>query len=1072
MSKIKIYKASAGSGKTYTLALEYIKQLLIASSNENYRHILAVTFTKDATGEMKDRILAELYGLAFSAADSSDFFASMQNVLNEAEHPMTESQIREKAGIVLHNILHDYSRLNITTIDSFFQRVLRNLARELGKGSKFNLEMNTNKVLSEAVHSTIEKANHNKQILEWLTTYIENKLDDDRNWRIENEIFEFSRCIYNEFFQEHEQALRLQLKENPKIFRELKSQQEEIKKGCKFYFTNTYQKVLGILDANNLVPEDFIRKGIPIHFFRKLAEGDYSADINKTILDCSTDASSWTSKSHKKKEEIISLADSALIPLLNETLKTVKVMLTSKMITGNLHQLGLIWDVTKEITEQNVENNRFMLSDTAMFLNEMIDDSDAPFIYEKLGSDIHHVMIDEFQDTSRLQWNNFKALLSDILAKDDFSLIVGDVKQSIYRWRNGDWRILSNIGNELRATVKSLEYNFRSEKIIIDFNNDFFTIAANTLHELYQNKFEDPKDSPFPSTYDKKEVCQKTHKKTASGYVSVDFIPDKKDDIPYADLMKEAVFLQIKKLYEEGVSANDICVLTRKNNDLTILAEYLASLREDYPEMAKNHYLNIVSNEAFQLKSSPSIKIIIEALKTIAFPENSINQEQLNFFLKSFLNSDKIGLKTLYSNIHELVRMPLFELIGYLYRFFGLAQIEDQSGYLFAFYDSVSKYLNEKPADINHFLQYWEEELNTRAIPTGAGVSGIRAMTIHKSKGLQFHTVIIPYCDWNINPKANTTVWCGPKDGFYAVELLPIAYSNSMGETIFASEFKEETVQSWMDNLNVLYVGFTRAENNLILLAKHKKKLEEINKLATVSDILQLSVSELDGDWDEENLHFEKGKLDASFAKADKISSNPLKQTPPSLNSFFVSEEFQSEKSIFKQSNKSREFINPEAPSKEQYVSYGNVMHSLFEQINHWGDIENAIENHILEGIILPNEKQNYIDKIHAAINESQVENWFSDEYKSYQEYSIITKENDEVISKRPDRVLFSENATIIIDYKFGEAHNFHKKQVEEYIALLEEMNYPQVEGYLWYVEKRKVEKIDLSPHPPHKGGS
>jgi ATP-dependent exoDNAse (exonuclease V) beta subunit len=1055
MSKIKIYKASAGSGKTYTLALEYIKELLIASSDENYRHILAVTFTKDATGEMKDRILAELYGLAFHTADSGGFLSSLQNALNEASYRLNEKQIREKSGIVLHNILHDYSRLNITTIDSFFQRVLRNLARELGRGSKFNLEMNTNKVLQEAVHATIEKANQNKQILEWLTTYIEQKLDEDRNWRIENEIFEFSKCVYNEFFQEHEPVLRKQLKDNPFIFKELKKQQEEIKKECKSYFNTTYQKVQELLNVSNLVADDFIRKGIPVHFFRKLAEGDYALDLNKTLLDCCLASSCWTSKTHRRRNEIIALVDSSFLPLLNETIKVFKVLLTSRMITGNLHQLGLIWDITKEIAGQSAENNRFMLSDTAMFLNRMIDGSDAPFIYEKLGSDIRHVMIDEFQDTSRLQWNNFKVLLSNILANDDFSLIVGDVKQSIYRWRNGDWRILNTIGQELNAVVKSLEYNYRSEKNIIDFNNSFFTSAAGLLNQLYENKWGEISQSPFLSTYDAKNVSQKTKKGTVSGYVSIDLIPDKKEEIPYPELMKEGVFLQLEKLRENGIPAENICILTRTNKDIIVLAEYLSSLRNLHPEMAGKHYLNIISDEAFQLKSSLAVKIIIEALKTIADPDNTINKEQLNYFLSGICPAGP-----------SLNPVPLLELIGYLYRLFRLEQIEGQSPYLFAFYDAVSKYLNENAADIHHFLQYWDDELKTKAIPAGSGVSGIRAMTIHKSKGLQFHTVIIPYCDWSLNPKSGSIVWCGPKEGLYPVELLPVAYTGNLSETVFAPEYKEETSQSWMDNLNILYVGFTRAEHHLIILAKYKKTLEGIEKIATVSDLLQLSVAELDGNWKEEELHFEKGVLEIPSAPRTphpgQQAENPLKQTPPSWTVSFVSKEFQPDKSIFKQSNKSREFVRPgNAGGKETGARlYGNIMHYLFEQINHLDDIEKAIDNLIIQGLIQPDEKQDYSGKIHSAIRESQVESWFNGQYKSYKEYSIIMEDAGEIVSKRPDRVLFTENSTLVIDYKFGEAHSAHKEQIKQYMTLLENMNYSKVEGYLWYVEKRKIERI------------
>ncbi|MDR0427398.1 MAG: UvrD-helicase domain-containing protein [Dysgonamonadaceae bacterium] len=1054
MSKIKIYKASAGSGKTYTLALEYIKQLLLSANNRNYRHILAVTFTKDATGEMKDRVLSELYGLAFYTNDSSGFFNSLSESLKESGKDWDEKYIRNRAEKILYNILHDYSRLNITTIDSFFQKVVRNLARELGKGSKYNLEMNTNKVLKEAVHSTIAKADKNKQILDWLTTYIEHKLNEDKNWRIEDEIFEFSKCIYNEFFQEHEQSLRKQLDENPKLFFQIKSQQEEIKKACRSFFIHTNLKVKQLLQERDLLPDDFIRKGIPVLFFQKLADGNYSIDVTKTIQDCCDDASSWTSKTHKRRNEIVALAENELIFLLTESIKTRRIMLTAQMITGNLHQLGLIWDITEEISEQNAENNRFMLSDTAMFLNRMIDRSDAPFIYEKLGADIRHVMIDEFQDTSRLQWNNFKVLLADIAANNHFSLIVGDVKQSIYRWRNGDWRILNNIEQELKTKSETLKYNYRSEKAVVFFNNTFFVHAANLLNRYYIENLNNSAEPLFTSVYKEEDVVQKSNKSVQKGFVSVEFLSSE-DDAPYTDLMKEAVFRQINKLYENNISAGNICILTRTNKEIIALADYLSSLKSEYPELARNDYLNIISNEAFQLQSSPTVKIIIEALRMIADRENAIAKEQLNYFLNAFERTYPDN----FESSSEWVLMPLFELIGCLYRLFQLEKIDGQSAYVFSFYDSLIKYLNENRADIKGFLQHWDSELKIKTIPAGSSVSGVRAMTIHKSKGLQFHSVIIPYCDWNMNPKANTVVWCGSKEGFESIELLPISYSSKMGDTIFAEEYKEETAQSWIDNLNILYVAFTRAEHNLIILSKYKKELEKKNKISSVSDLLQLSVPYFDsnGNWDEETGIFESGELDRSLSAKETTTDNPLKQEPESMKVSFVSQAFQPGKAVFKQSNKSREFIHPEKGIKEKYVSYGNIMHHLFERIGHWNQIEESIDHLIIQGLIHPNEKESYAQNMIEAIKQSQVEHWFNGNYKSYPEQSIIMEETGEIRTKRPDRVLFSENETIVIDYKFGKRHNTHHKQVEEYMELLSAMNYPNIKGFLWYVEERKV---------------
>jgi len=1063
MSKLKIYKASAGSGKTYNLALEYIRELLASPSNETYRNILAVTFTKDATGEMKDRILAELYGLSFNTDDSAGFKSSLQEALQEEGNPLTDKQIQEKSARALQAVLHDYSRLNITTIDSFFQKVLRNLARELGRGSKFNLEMNTDKVLREAVKATIKKANQDREVLDWLTTYIEYKMDDNRSWRIEQDLSEFSQCIYNEFFQENEKQLRQQIGENPKIFSELNAQQQAIQNTCKQTFNRILQRTNALLDQYSLSLEDFGKSKYALQFITKLGNGDRKATAGANVEKSRNDAKFWGKANNSRKAEIETLAATDLISLLNEALETLSVYKTSRMITNNLHQLGLIWDIVREITAQNTENNRFMLSDTARFLYDMIDGSDAPFIYEKLGAEIRHIMIDEFQDTSRLQWENFQALLSNILADDSFSLIVGDVKQSIYRWRNGDWRILNNIDNRLQAITKSLLFNYRSEKTIIDFNNDFFVSAATLLDKLYSQKFGNTETSPFFPTYSASDVRQQTKKQTKAGYVSLDFITDKDDERTYSEQMQEAVFRQLQKLHKAGIPAEDICLLTRTNRDIIVLADYLSSLQAEYPEMADKNYLRIVSDEAFQLKSSLAVRMIIEALRGIADPENEIAATVLEKWQRKPVGIEK-------RNRVELQKMPLFELVGHLYRMLELERIEGQSAYLFAFYDYLSKYLKSEAADLPAFLQYWDEELKYKAVSSGSGVAGVRTMTIHKSKGLEFSTVIIPYCDWSINPKPNsTTVWCGAKEGWYDAALLPIAYKSDMAETTFANEYREETSQSWMDNLNLLYVGFTRAEQNLIVLAKYKNSLKNEEDITTVSNLLQLAAIELNGNWDEETKHFETGKLStvhdntviepgrfpSGIARAT-ARSNPLKQTPPPRLMEFVSKSFPADKFLFKQSNKSREFI----AAKPIPALYGNIMHKLFEQITHRDTIEMAVDNLIVEGILRPDEKQKYIENVRSAIRESKVENWFDGQYRSYQEYSIITEENNEIVNKRPDRVLLSDNETIVVDYKFGTAQPAHKRQVKQYMNLLDAMHYPNVKGYLWYVEERRVETV------------
>jgi ATP-dependent exoDNAse (exonuclease V) beta subunit len=1082
MAGLKVYKASAGSGKTYTLALEYIKELLLNPARNTHRQILAVTFTKDATGEMKDRVLAELYGLAAGCQDSAGFLASIRPALETSGKIMDADLIRQQAQQTLQEILHDYSRLHITTIDSFFQKVLRNLARELGKGSKFNLEMNSTKVLSEAVYSMIEKANEKPQLLNWLTTYIEGKLNEGGNCRIEREILNFSHCIFNEYFQEHEQKLKNQLDENPHIFEQLREQHARIQKEAKDFFKKAYTEFSDSLRIGNLQSKDFGRNGTSVaNFLRKLSEGDFAhANPNtQAVAACRIDPEKWAASKTPHAVEIASLAAGRLMPLLNACLETFTQYNTSRMIGNNLYQLGLIRDITNEINAQNAENNRFMLADTALFLNRMIDDSDASFIYEKTGAEIKHVMIDEFQDTSRIQWGNFKSLLSEILANNYFSMIVGDVKQSIYRWRNGDWRILGNIDKELNTRIHALSVNYRSEQNIISFNNQLFTRASSLLNEMFYTFFGRTSESPFLAAYRPEDIEQKSIRTVVEGYVSVDLISAKTEDEKYNDLVLKKLLEQLLLLHASGIPAEDICILTRKNKQIIQIATYLSAQKKAHEALEAAHYLNIVSNEAFQLNSSPAVRILIEALRVLSDPENPVFKTQLQVFLDKYVRKTGSNLDSLLEereflpllaqSKEELVRMPLFELTGHLFRVLDVEKISGQSNYLFAFHDALHNYLKNYPADMHAFLKYWDEELQFQSVPSGTGISGIRAMTVHKSKGLQFHTVLVPFCDWKLDPEKNPILWCRPKPGLYDLELLPVKYSKAMYETVFLKEYEEETTQAWLDNLNLLYVAFTRAERNLLIIGKYKKQPDAPENIKTVSDLMQYCLHGWndgdDGDdtSDNKTLHLEHGILKKNVALTKKHSDNLLKTLPEPLDIHFVSKPFHPQKSIFKQSNKSKSFISDDTSTvpANEYILQGNVMHALFSKIKTLEDIPSAVDQLFYEGIIPQEEKEAYRENIRQAIHNAGVLHWFSNDYRIYNECSILIEEDGNITTQRPDRVLMNETQTIIIDYKFGEPHAAHHAQIERYCRLMQQMGYENITAFLWYVKKNLLKKVE-----------
>jgi ATP-dependent exoDNAse (exonuclease V) beta subunit len=1044
-NQVKVFRASAGSGKTYAIAKEFVREALVKDSLRGFRHILAVTFTKDATGEMKDRILSELYGLAFCTDDSAGFLEDVRAAIGDEGLLMTESEIRGRAGRLLTAIVHDYSRLNITTIDSFFQKILRSIARELGAGSRFNIEMNSQRVRLDAVNAIIENSNCEPQLLEWLTAYVESKLEENGNWRFRDEVYRFSACIYDEYFQERERELRSLLDENEGVIMEIVKRHRSVVGQCRDFFRQVNRQAVGIAGDAMLSKADFFRNGAVFNFWNNLAENQ-AAELTVTIVNHLESAENWTTKANKRRNEITAVAGRYLMPLLRQTVDRLREYNTSRLILQNLHQLGLVWYITREIERRNHENNRFMLSDTAMFINSMIDGRDAPFIYEKTGENVHNILIDEFQDTSRIQWGNFRTLMLDAVASNRFCLLVGDAKQSIYRWRNGDWRILDRIDCELPALTETLPFNFRSCREVVGFNNRFFTETGMLLDEKYRSELLslDCK-SPFSTVYKEEYVIQTARKTAGSGFVTVDFLK-KEDGKSFNDTVVENLIVQLQILRNAKVPAGKICILTRRNSEIADIAARLSACKNDFPDLAAENYLNIVSDDAFSLSSSEAVTAIINALRVIDNP-------LLEYLSPSLKITGKPAM------------MPLLELVSYLFRELCLVEMEGQSSYLFTFFDAVINYLKNSPMDDLHtFLAFWDDELSIKTIPAGAGIDGVRAMTVHKSKGLQFHTVIIPFCTWELNPKLNPLVWCAAKPGVYDLPLLPVSFSSKMENTVFSKEYESEKSLSWLDNLNLLYVAFTRAECNLLIFGKFKKSLSGIKNISSVSDLLQWTVPEMGGSCDTETLHYEFGELEYRQDEQNgsvAVGTNVLKQSLLPKTVEFVSCGFEEGKSIFKQSNMSRRFVNPEASVKEKYVAYGNIMHALFERIRTVDDIERAVESIISEGLIIAGDKESYIEKVRSAITNAGVEDWFSGKYRVYSEFSILVEENGELMTRRPDRAILSDDETIVVDYKFGAQHAAHHRQLRQYVDLLKAMDFPGVKGYLWYVELETIRQID-----------
>ena len=1058
---LEIMKASAGSGKTYRLARKYISLLLQSKDRYAYRHILAVTFTNKATDEMKGRILKELHVLATSPQESDyhDHFVP-------AYFP-SDSDLQKKAETVLSDMLHDYSAFAVSTIDRFFQQTLKAFSREIGQFASYQVELDKDSLVAESVDRILDSlTEEDSGLLSWLTDNVLEQIEQGGRYSMDANLLEMAKRLKSAQRQEVMEKSGVGAdKEYPKEkLLEIREICRRIVSDFRAAVKDSARVALDIIEQAGVNPAEsnrgFMKK---LYQYSELEDGDAIEALPETFTSKALDHEQWFAKTKaaKLKPLVYPFLEAPLEDFCALFDKEFKVYNTAQILDGQLYGLGVAGELDKAFKELMKEKNVLCIDDSNTILRDIIDGSDAPFVYEKLGVRYEHFLLDEFQDTAGVQWSNFSPLLHESESKGGESLIVGDVKQSIYRWRGSDWKLLNDIvPDEFEGHKEEvLDTNYRSLANVVNFNNLFFKSAAAILDRM--NGFE--KDGPMSVIYS--DVRQMTGKKSsAKGSVSLTFCP-KEDEL-------KKVLEAVHEAQANGAPLSEIAVLVRSN-----------AIGEDVSMYLIDNDIPVITDDSLRVKSSITVRRLVSLM---SFADNP--QDTVNGYLAESLD---IALPRECGSLVDMVEALFREL-----------KTKDADGlwkgealHIQSFMDHVQEYVSMNGNSLRGFLKYWDGENPSICSPSSG--ESVRVMTIHKSKGLDFPYVIIPFAE-NINLYKAGSYWCVPElegtpldgvaDGVYDVTL-----SKASEDTLFAEDYRKENFLQQVDNINTIYVAMTRAALGMHIIAKTPSakclKAVEAGDTTQFADFSQMlywfASASCGGDvpGNEELLppftvartaaedgaerfdagdmvcfgeHRKHGNETATFdiSGHDELPSIALNPQPGD------SDEDVRERGRLKFTADALDFFSKDG---ETGVSASNrikgvVLHDILAHVNVPEDLEGAVRQAVQAGELTGAEADEAYRLLSERIAAAAGRGWFpSDADRILNEASLI--DTDGQIC-RPDRVVIADGKVIIIDYKFGEHHRIYERQLKKYAGIWSRLGYEDVTSYLWYVHTDEVVKV------------
>jgi ATP-dependent helicase/nuclease subunit A len=1035
-----VYRSSAGSGKTRSLAKEYLK-LALGFRADYFKHILAVTFTNKATQEMKDRILQ--YLIDFSSGKENELAKDLMHELG-----LDSRTFLDRSRETLTLLLHNYSRFSVSTIDAFFQKVIRSFTRESGLMGNFRLEIDHDLVLEEVIGSLLDDLGQDKDLTRWVLDFSRENLREGSNWNITYALIAFAKEILKEDFKLIEQKIldRASHGQVKEIHKSLLHGKQKFVQDMKAWA----QEAMEIMRKNAITVDHFAYKnsGTVFTFFSSYAYGEVY-EPGSRVKAADADASNWVKKG-ELTNPLIPLAKGALGNILRKMLvyyeRESKRYNSIDKVLGQFYEYALISDIVEKISTYKTENNIMLIADASQFLNGIINNSDTPFIYEKAGSFYNHFLIDEFQDTSVLQWKNFKPLLFNSLDQNQFNMVVGDVKQSIYRWRGSDSSLLqqsvmAEVGKE-RTLTHELTANYRSAGKVLEFNNYFFHRAALRISEIT--------DSTLASEV-YQGVEQENKRFPDDGFVHFQFYED------WNNTGKESALGNMVKFIEEiqikGHDASSIAILVRRNDEGQSVANYLQQYQAEGKGNSRCSY-EVISGDSLRIDAAIGVSLLIMAYRVINNPKDKAARGELALAFASMNDQPMDGpsaeriFQTTFTDevVLGMSSLPIDEVTEALIRLFELGNDKTELTYLLAFQDVVLEFVSHEKNDIGSFLDWWELNRSKKSVQASSRAEAMRIITIHKAKGLQFKFVIVPFGDWRLDHDRNPMIWCeSAEKPFDELGYLAVRYSSSLKESYFEENYLKEKRKAFLDNLNVLYVALTRAEMGLIFFGPRW------DNEGTPGNVGELAYNVLDLDpalkpkWNDWDLRWEAGSISSLKEDREETDYNKI-----------VLNDYQAydwrNKLVIR--TEGTEFFLETKSDKRRKINFGILLHKILSRIAYKSEAESAVRQLVSEGVIMKEEVGEVTALLEKMWAMPVVADWFSKDWTVKTEAPLLVPR---LRPERIDRVIFKEAAggkkkAIIIDYKSGEKKQVDKDQVIAYAQHLQQMGYVDVEGYLLYL--------------------